>query len=134
VTATLLPADGPALDAWIDRRIVLNESRRGTFPKLSFRQKLVVGVFVAFMVASLGVWWIGFSAYRSEVDARIDGNCETILKVRSVLEDVLDTATAPRPTEGVTDLGQLYRTLGLNQQLAAARERYLPAILALRCD
>lgn len=86
------------------------------------------------LVVSFALIIVGWKQGQDEVNARIAGQCAVITKTRQVIQGVLETATEPRSTNGVTDPAQLARILVLNEQFEAARKIYLPKIAVLRCD
>lgn len=131
---TTFPVTVEDLDARIDQRLVL-QNKAKTVPPLTSGQKHVVAVFLVFILVSCGVWYVGWTAFRDEVDARIAGQCHVILQVRDSLRQVLNIATTPRSEDtAMNDPDRLKAIRDLNAQLATAREKYAPAIDALSCQ
>lgn len=130
-----LPVDRPELLALVDARIAeAGKAAAGKLP-ITRSQWLVIIVLSGWILLSSVLFVVGYDAYTSEVNARLDGNCQTILKVRTALRSVLLTATAPRDrTTALHDPDRLAAVDTLNAQLAEARKKYLPPINKLACD
>lgn len=130
----VMPTTGAELQVFVDARIAEKAKVPAKLP-MTLREKVVVVVLSVFIAVSVVLWVASFSAYRNEIDARLDGNCQTVIKVRTALENVLLAATAPRSEANAQDDPERLESIRtLNRNLAAARAKYLPPIRALRCD
>lgn len=95
--------------------------------------RVALVVIGGFMVLSAALMVAGYVAYRTEVDARIDGQCEIITKTRKVLESVVLFATKPTSLEGLTPERRAVVVV-INRQRLQARHDYLPRISVLSCE